>query len=262
LLRSTPVCREYCGQGGPGGIESEGQCSMRVWGVIFCSWLSNMSNRPSIVDYTPKSIAVFGDTKPIKDQLKALGGRFNPVLKIGSDESVRAAGWIFPLSARAELEQLLNPHSESVITSSDAACADGISKHDVPEVVKHSQVTMLSTSKRPHIVDYTPKSIAVFGDTKPIKDQLKALGGRFNSALKTGSDESVRAAGWIFPLSARAELENLLAHDSDFDSSIKKRNHDADTNVDVTTKKQRKEDSDDEPNIDDGSLYVETFMIA
>ena len=31
-----------------------------------------------IVDYSEKAIAVFGDTKSVKDELKALGGRFNP----------------------------------------------------------------------------------------------------------------------------------------------------------------------------------------
>jgi len=33
------------------------------------------------------------------------------------------------------------------------------------------------------IVDYSDKAIAVFGDTKPIKTELSALGGRFNSRL-------------------------------------------------------------------------------
>lgn len=33
-----------------------------------------------IVDYSGKAIAVFGDTKAIKEQLKELGGRFNPYI--------------------------------------------------------------------------------------------------------------------------------------------------------------------------------------
>jgi hypothetical protein len=33
-----------------------------------------------IVDYSEKALAVFGDTRAIKDQLKTLGGRFNPKL--------------------------------------------------------------------------------------------------------------------------------------------------------------------------------------
>ena len=39
----------------------------------------------------------------------------------------------------------------------------------------------MSTSLR--IVKYSEKSVAVFGETKAIKEQLKTLGGRFNRGL-------------------------------------------------------------------------------
>ena len=42
------------------------------------------------------------------------------------------------------------------------------------------------------LVPYSDKSFAVIGDTKPIKEKLKELGGRFNFRLSCG-------AGWIFP---------------------------------------------------------------
>ena len=53
-----------------------------------------------IIDYSEKAIAVVGDTKDIKDQLKALCGRFNPNLSCG-------AGWIFSKKMRPEVEKLL-----------------------------------------------------------------------------------------------------------------------------------------------------------
>ena len=53
-----------------------------------------------IIDYSEKAIAVVGDTKDIKDQLKALCGRFNPKLSCG-------AGWIFSKKMRPEVEKLL-----------------------------------------------------------------------------------------------------------------------------------------------------------
>jgi hypothetical protein len=58
-----------------------------------------------IVDYSQKALAIFGDTRPIKDQLKELGGRFNPKL---THEDKKIAGWIFSKSKRAEVEKLLN----------------------------------------------------------------------------------------------------------------------------------------------------------
>jgi hypothetical protein len=45
-----------------------------------------------IVDYSEKALAIFGDTRPIKDELKALGGRFNPKL---THEGEKQVGWIF-----------------------------------------------------------------------------------------------------------------------------------------------------------------------
>jgi hypothetical protein len=57
-----------------------------------------------IVDYSEKAIAIFGDTKPVKDQLMALGGRFNPKL---THEGQKKAGWIFSKSKKQELNDLL-----------------------------------------------------------------------------------------------------------------------------------------------------------
>lgn len=53
------------------------------------------------------------------------------------------------------------------------------------------------------IIDYSEKAIAVIGDTKPIKEKLKELGGKFNFRLSCG-------AGWIFPKSKLNEIEKLL----------------------------------------------------
>lgn len=54
------------------------------------------------------------------------------------------------------------------------------------------------------IIDYSEKAIAVIGDTKPIKDQLKALGGKFNFRLSCG-------AGWIFSKKHLSAVQNLIA---------------------------------------------------
>ena len=58
-----------------------------------------------IVDYSLKALAVFGDTKPLKDQLKELGGRFNPKL---THNGTKKAGWIFSKTKEQELNQLIN----------------------------------------------------------------------------------------------------------------------------------------------------------
>ena len=58
---------------------------------------------------------------------------------------------------------------------------------------------------------YSPKSLALFGDTKPIKEELKKIGGKYNPNLHPLSpDQSV--PGWIFPLKAKEDLETLIAN--------------------------------------------------
>lgn len=64
----------------------------------------------NIVDYSEKAIAVIGDTKPIKDILKALGGSFNPRLSCG-------AGWIFPKRKLAEITAALNEPEPDTVKS-------------------------------------------------------------------------------------------------------------------------------------------------
>lgn len=54
-----------------------------------------------LVDYSAKAFAIIGETKPHKDTLKSLGGRFNFRLKCG-------AGWIFSKSKLEDVKQALN----------------------------------------------------------------------------------------------------------------------------------------------------------
>lgn len=54
-----------------------------------------------------------------------------------------------------------------------------------------------------NIIDYSEKAIAVVGDTRPIKDRLKAAGGKFNFRLSCGP-------GWIFSKSRLQAVTNLL----------------------------------------------------
>lgn len=54
-----------------------------------------------ILDYSEKAIAVVGDTTNVKNELKQLGGRFNPRLSCG-------AGWIFSKKKESQVREFLN----------------------------------------------------------------------------------------------------------------------------------------------------------
>ena len=63
----------------------------------------------NIVNYSEKSIAVLGETKPIKEHLSALGGKWNPSLTHNGE---KVAGWIFVTSKRDDVKKILLSYSQ------------------------------------------------------------------------------------------------------------------------------------------------------
>ena len=60
------------------------------------------------------------------------------------------------------------------------------------------------------LVDYSERAVALFGNSKAIKDHLKAIGGRFNPHL-TNPETKETQAGWIFPKTKEYEVKGILA---------------------------------------------------
>ena len=54
-----------------------------------------------LIDYSEKAFAIIGETKPIKEQLKQLGGKYNAFLKCGPC-------WIFSKKKIDEVKKALN----------------------------------------------------------------------------------------------------------------------------------------------------------
>lgn len=75
--------------------------------------------------------------------------------------------------------------------------------------IKKNDITLQSepqetkTKANCTLVEYSEKALAVFGETKQIKDELSAMGGRFNSRLTINGK---KIAGWIFPKSKEQTL--------------------------------------------------------
>ena len=59
------------------------------------------------------------------------------------------------------------------------------------------------------IVDYSDKAIVLTGDTKPLKDQIKKIGGKFGSRFDTSKVPS--GIGWLFPKTKLAAVQNFVA---------------------------------------------------
>lgn len=64
----------------------------------------------SIIDYSEKAFAVIGDTKPIKDKLKDIGGSFNARLRCGP-------GWIFSKKRLEAVQKFLQDLSATVVAA-------------------------------------------------------------------------------------------------------------------------------------------------
>ena len=56
-----------------------------------------------VVDYSEKAVAVIGNTKQFKTELKSAGGRFNPHLTVNGN---KVAGWIFSRRYAPTLRQM------------------------------------------------------------------------------------------------------------------------------------------------------------
>lgn len=61
------------------------------------------------------------------------------------------------------------------------------------------------------IVKYSEKAIAIFGEeTKNIKEDIKAIGGRFNRFLKNPENENEKLAGWILSTKKLDKIVDVL----------------------------------------------------
>lgn len=76
-----------------------------------------------------------------------------------------------------------------------------------PEKVEEAKEVEAVTIEGIEVVDYSEKAIAVFGETKAIKEQLKELGGRFNHSLNYNGE---KRAGWIFSKKQADTVKELI----------------------------------------------------
>jgi hypothetical protein len=104
-----------------------------------------------------------------------------------------------------KLSELLQKYSKVNLR----ALPNKVSKKEPARVVtKKAKIEPTQTSGV-SVVSYSDKALAVFGDTKPIKDSLKEIGARFNMAL-TNPETGTKQPGWILPKSKEAELNKVL----------------------------------------------------
>ena len=108
------------------------------------------------------------------------------------------SGWIIEKVSMYSREGMIKEFAYT------AGCEDNIrikKNDDTPPMLPSDKN---GTSKKGcTVVEYSAKAVAVFGETRAIKDELKAMGGKFNNRLTFNGK---RLAGWIFSKSQEQHL--------------------------------------------------------
>lgn len=142
-----------------------------------------------IVDYSEKAIAVFGETKTIKEELKKLGGKFNPALKYNGE---KRAGWIFSKKQADKVRALLAPAAEP---------SESVT---LPEPAKEIDITGVLEE-----VEFAKASISFVQEWRnnnpyPDSDRLDDFNAKFNREYskfveKWGKDNGTQINSYMFP---------------------------------------------------------------
>lgn len=169
------------------------------------------SDEVRAIRYTDRSILVKGDTKSMKDQLKEIGGKWNPTLK----------GWIFSIKKEDEIKELGIP----IASTSDNEDEDEEEKKEDTSNEIESEEKKIKRKRKKEVIeeDYNfdemkgiyhidkpviikgksynvKKLIVVKGDANDsTKRKLKELGGVWSTSLK----------GWLFRIEKGNELKQL-----------------------------------------------------
>ena len=143
-----------------------------------------------LIRYSSKALAVLGPSKPFKDALKDLGGKWNSALTINGKKEM---GWIFSATKKEALETLLKIKEEDPSSASVSGVAAVASVAVGPPIaVTHSDVLFFTEpSANDFIIIGREKTFARI-------DDLKQAGG-------------VWSGGFRFPKSSRAAVDAILS---------------------------------------------------
>ena len=145
-----------------------------------------MSTALTILEYSEKSFVLLGDTKQYKDEIKELGGRWNSNLDLGAEGLTK--GWIFSNKNLDKIKEWI----------------EIVSKRPQGELITSSKT---SESEPLKIQSYSEKSFVLLGDTKPYKEELKNMNGKYNSNLTVDGNP---AKGWIFSKKHQENIEKWI----------------------------------------------------
>jgi hypothetical protein len=115
------------------------------------------------------------------------------------------SGWTVEKEPIHDLEKFIERYAH---TAGDEANLCMKAPQTDSDTAEQSTATADFSTLSLEIVEYSEKAIAVFGDTRPIKDILKDLNGLFRANLTYKGE---RRAGWIYSKKQETKVREALA---------------------------------------------------
>lgn len=145
-------------------------------------------------------------SEEVKNEIRKQVAEDYPILEDGKADIFRDEFYKYGL--KSEKDMGINWYNLESVTMSRLHDTDFFKidekKKEPAKTEETEKVEIKVNTNGVQVIDYSEKAIAVIGDTKPIKDKLKELGGRFNARLSCG-------AGWIFSKSKENDVKALLS---------------------------------------------------
>ena len=115
------------------------------------------------------------------------------------------SGWTIEKEQICDLEKFMERYAHTAGDEANLCMkAPQTASNTAEQPTATADLSMLNLE----IVEYSEKAIAVFGDTKPIKDVLKDLNGLFRANLTYKGE---RRAGWIYSKKQETKVRETLA---------------------------------------------------
>ena len=114
------------------------------------------------------------------------------------------SGWTIEKEPICDLEKFIERYAHTAGDEANLCMKAPQRETEAQQPAATADLSALSLE----IVEYSEKAIAVFGDTKPIKDVLKNLNGLFRANLTYKGE---RRAGWIYSKKQELKVREALA---------------------------------------------------
>ena len=114
------------------------------------------------------------------------------------------SGWTIEKEPICDLEKFIERYAHTAGDEANLCMKAPQRQTEAQQPTATADLSALSLE----IVEYSEKAIAVFGDTKPIKDVLKNLNGLFRANLTYKGE---RRAGWIYSKKQELKVREALA---------------------------------------------------